>query len=208
MELFLLGLYISPYHWTVNRIMQLLWAQARLQSSGSGSYALGRQWRSEGQTRSSSLAVVAALGPSQQSPDLNLAAVGLRTAGSAAGGLEGPDPILWTAFPVTYFTEVQSGSGVAQLLHWRGLFVDSRSCEGQGNLSVTDIAWASLNGISRWGCKTLTVHSKNVSFCCRQKWDCGLGLRTDVGMEMPPRGKLIALDQDKWYSFRFTTVLV
>jgi splicing factor U2AF subunit len=51
--------------------------------------------------------LAAALGPSQPSPHLNLAAVGLTPGhGSAVGGAEGPDRIFVGGLPY-YFTEAQ-----------------------------------------------------------------------------------------------------
>ncbi|XP_022992206.1 splicing factor U2af large subunit B-like isoform X6 [Cucurbita maxima] len=110
--------------------------------------------------------LAATLGPSQPSPNLNLAAVGL-TPGSA-GGLEGPDRIFVGGLPY-YFTEAQ----VRELLEFFGplrgfdLVKDRETGNSKGyafcvyqDLSVTDIACAALNGI-KMGDKTLTVRRAN-----------------------------------------------
>lgn len=110
--------------------------------------------------------LAATLGPSQPSPNLNLAAVGL-TPGSA-GGLEGPDRIFVGGLPY-YFTEAQ----VRELLESFGalkgfdLVKDRETGNSKGyafcvyqDLSVTDIACAALNGI-KMGDKTLTVRRAN-----------------------------------------------
>jgi len=110
--------------------------------------------------------LAAALGPSQPSPNLNLAAVGL-TAGST-GGLEGPDRIFVGGLPY-YFTEAQ----VRELLESFGplcgfdLVKDRETGNSKGyafcvyqDLNVTDIACAALNGI-KMGDKILTVKRAN-----------------------------------------------
>uniref|UniRef100_A0ACD5XYZ5 Uncharacterized protein n=1 Tax=Avena sativa TaxID=4498 RepID=A0ACD5XYZ5_AVESA len=107
----------------------------------------------------------AMLGPSQPSPNLNLAAVGL-TPGS--GGLEGPDRIFVGGLPY-YFTEEQ----VRELLETFGLLrgfdivKDKETGNSKGyafciyqDVSVTDIACAALNGI-KLGERTLTVRRAN-----------------------------------------------
>uniref|UniRef100_A0A1J3INS3 Splicing factor U2af large subunit n=1 Tax=Noccaea caerulescens TaxID=107243 RepID=A0A1J3INS3_NOCCA len=110
--------------------------------------------------------LAATLGPSQPSPHLNLAAVGLTP--GASGGLEGPDRIFVGGLPY-YFTEGQ----VRELLESFGalkgfdLVKDRETGNSKGyafcvyqDLSVTDIACAALNGI-KMGDKTLTVRRAN-----------------------------------------------
>ncbi|KAL0698462.1 hypothetical protein Bca4012_054584 [Brassica carinata] len=106
--------------------------------------------------------LAASLGPSQPSPHLNLAAVGLTP--GASGGLEGPDRIFVGGLPY-YFTEAQ----VRELLESFGalkgfdLVKDRETGNSKGyafcvyqETAVTDIACAALNGI-KMGDKTLTV---------------------------------------------------
>ena len=110
--------------------------------------------------------LAAALGPSQPSPNLNLAAVGL-TAGST-GGLEGPDRIFVGGLPY-YFTEAQVRELLESFGPLRGfdLVKDRETGNSKGyafcvyqDLTVTDIACAALNGI-KMGDKTLTVRRAN-----------------------------------------------
>ncbi|PRQ47652.1 putative U2 snRNP auxilliary factor, large subunit, splicing factor [Rosa chinensis] len=110
--------------------------------------------------------LAATLGPSQPSPNLNLANVGL-TPGSA-GGLEGPDRIFVGGLPY-YFTEVQIKELLESFGPLRGfdLVKDRETGNSKGyafcvyqDLSVTDIACAALNGI-KMGDKTLTVRRAN-----------------------------------------------
>ncbi|XP_022929822.1 splicing factor U2af large subunit A-like isoform X2 [Cucurbita moschata] len=110
--------------------------------------------------------LAATLGPSQPSPNLNLAAVGL-TPGSA-GGLEGPDRIFVGGLPY-YFTEAQVRELLESFGPLRGfdLVKDRETGNSKGyafcvyqDLSVTDIACAALNGI-KMGDKTLTVRRAN-----------------------------------------------
>jgi splicing factor U2AF subunit len=110
--------------------------------------------------------LAAALGPSQPSPNLNLAAVGL-TPGSA-GGLEGPDRIFVGGLPY-YFTEAQVRELLESFGPLRGfdLVKDRETGNSKGyafcvyqDLNVTDIACAALNGI-KMGDKTLTVRRAN-----------------------------------------------
>ncbi|KAL6908180.1 hypothetical protein ACP4OV_002350 [Aristida adscensionis] len=110
--------------------------------------------------------LAAALGPSQPSPNLNLAAVGL-TPGSA-GGLEGPDRIFVGGLPY-YFTEAQVRELLESFGPLRGfdLVKDRETGNSKGyafcvyqDLHVTDIACAALNGI-KMGDKTLTVRRAN-----------------------------------------------
>ncbi|GLT79993.1 hypothetical protein SLA2020_514560 [Shorea laevis] len=106
--------------------------------------------------------LAATLGPSQPSPTLNLAAVGL-TPGSALG-LESPDRIFVGGLPY-YFTEVQIRELLESFGPLRGfdLVKDRETGNSKGyafcvyqDPSVTDIACAALNGI-KMGDKTLTV---------------------------------------------------
>ncbi|XWS29316.1 hypothetical protein CRYUN_Cryun24cG0018600 [Craigia yunnanensis] len=111
--------------------------------------------------------LAATLGPSQPSPNLNLAAVGLSP--GSAGVLEGPDRIFVGGLPY-YFTEVQ----IRELLESFGplqgfdLVKDRETGNSKGyafcvyqDPSVTDIACAALNGI-KMGDKTLTVRRANL----------------------------------------------
>ncbi|KAG5390158.1 hypothetical protein IGI04_031699 [Brassica rapa subsp. trilocularis] len=110
--------------------------------------------------------LAASLGPSQPSPHLNLAAVGLTP--GASGGLEGPDRIFVGGLPY-YFTEAQ----VRELLESFGalkgfdLVKDRETGNSKGyafcvyqDVAVTDIACVALNGI-KMGDKTLTVRRAN-----------------------------------------------
>ncbi|CAN8328114.1 unnamed protein product [Cochlearia groenlandica] len=110
--------------------------------------------------------LAATLGPSQPSPNLNLAAVGLTP--GASGVLEGPDRIFVGGLPY-YFTDAQ----VRELLESFGalkgfdLVKDRETGNSKGyafcvyqDISVTDIACAALNGI-KMGDKTLTVRRAN-----------------------------------------------
>ncbi|XP_074302715.1 splicing factor U2af large subunit B-like isoform X2 [Silene latifolia] len=110
--------------------------------------------------------LAAALGPSQPSPNLDLAAVGL-TPGSA-GGLEGPDRIFVGGVPY-YFTEVQVRELLESFGPLRGfdLVKDRETGNSKGyafcvyqDISVTDIVCQALNGI-KMGDKTLTVRRAN-----------------------------------------------
>ncbi|XP_022775290.1 splicing factor U2af large subunit B-like isoform X2 [Durio zibethinus] len=110
--------------------------------------------------------LAATLGPSQPSPNLNLAAVGLSP--GSAGGLEGPDRIFVGGLPY-YFTEVQIRELLESFGPLRGfdLVKDRETGNSKGyafcvyqDLSVTDIACAALNGI-KMGDKTLTVRRAN-----------------------------------------------
>ncbi|XWS75183.1 hypothetical protein CRYUN_Cryun01aG0063400 [Craigia yunnanensis] len=105
--------------------------------------------------------LAAALGPSQPNPNLNLAAVGLSP--GSAGGLEGPDRIFVGGLPY-YFTEAQIRALLESFGSLRGfdLVKDRETGNSKGyafcvyqDLSVTDIACATLNGI-KMGDKTLT----------------------------------------------------
>ncbi|GKU99068.1 hypothetical protein SLEP1_g11970 [Rubroshorea leprosula] len=110
--------------------------------------------------------LAATLGPSQPSPNLNLAAVGL-TPGSAIG-LESPDRIFVGGLPY-YFTESQIRELLESFGPLRGfdLVKDRETGNSKGyafcvyqDPSVTDIACAALNGI-KMGDKTLTVKRAN-----------------------------------------------
>ncbi|XP_057517690.1 splicing factor U2af large subunit A-like isoform X2 [Amaranthus tricolor] len=110
--------------------------------------------------------LAATLGPSQPSPNLNLAAVGL-TPGSA-GGLEGPDRIFVGGLPY-YLTEAQIRELLESFGPLRGfdLVKDRETGNSKGyafcvynDPSVTDVACAALNGI-KMGDKTLTVRRAN-----------------------------------------------
>ena len=106
--------------------------------------------------------LAAALGPSQPSPNLNLAAVGL-TPGSAEG-LKGPDRICVSGLP-KYLTEAQVRELLESFGPLRGfdLVKDWGTGDSMGhaycvyqNSSVTDIACASLNGMRLYD-HTITV---------------------------------------------------
>ncbi|CAA7035789.1 unnamed protein product [Microthlaspi erraticum] len=110
--------------------------------------------------------LAATLGPSQPSPHLNLAAVGLTPGASA--GLEGPDRIFVGGLPY-YFTEGQVRELLESFGQLKGfdLVKDRETGNSKGyafcvyqDLSVTDIACAALNGI-KMGDKTLTVRRAN-----------------------------------------------
>nr|XP_043616449.1 splicing factor U2af large subunit B-like [Erigeron canadensis]XP_043616450.1 splicing factor U2af large subunit B-like [Erigeron canadensis]XP_043616452.1 splicing factor U2af large subunit B-like [Erigeron canadensis] len=110
--------------------------------------------------------LAATLGPSQPSPNLNLAAVGL-TPGSA-GGLEGPDRIFVGGIP-NYITKTQMQELLESFGPLRGFEIvkDRETGYSKGyafcvykDISVTDIACAYLNGI-KMGNKTLTVRRAN-----------------------------------------------
>ncbi|GLJ06857.1 hypothetical protein SUGI_0050370 [Cryptomeria japonica] len=106
--------------------------------------------------------LAAALGPSQPSPHLNLAAVGL-TPGTI-GGAEGPDRIFVGGLPY-YFTEPQIRELLESFGPLRGfdLVKDKDTGNSKGyafcvyqDPAMTDIACAALNGL-KMGDKTLTV---------------------------------------------------
>ncbi|KAK6945269.1 RNA recognition motif domain, partial [Dillenia turbinata] len=102
------------------------------------------------------------LGPSQPNPNLNLAAVGLTPA--STGGLEDPDLIFVSGFPY-YFTEAQIRELLESFGPLRGFDLVKDNPAGYAfcfyqDLSVTDIAWAALNGI-KMGDRTLTVRRAN-----------------------------------------------
>ncbi|CAM6113217.1 unnamed protein product [Calypogeia fissa] len=113
--------------------------------------------------------MAATLGPSQPSPHLNLAAVGL-TPGSAAGGADGPDRIFVGGLPY-YLTEVQIKELLESFGPLRGFDLvkdrDTGNSKGYGfcvyqDPSVTDVACAALNGL-KMGDKTLTVRRATAS---------------------------------------------
>eukprot|EP00268_Persea_americana_P005537 TRINITY_DN11876_c0_g1_i1.p1 TRINITY_DN11876_c0_g1~~TRINITY_DN11876_c0_g1_i1.p1 ORF type:complete len:558 (-),score=113.80 TRINITY_DN11876_c0_g1_i1:252-1925(-) len=106
--------------------------------------------------------LAAALGPSQPSPHLNLAAVGLTP--GAIGGAEGPDRIFVGGLPY-YFTDTQIRELLESFGPLRGFDLvkdrDTGNSKGYGfcvyqDPAVTDIACAALNGL-KMGDKTLTV---------------------------------------------------
>ncbi|KAL3681412.1 hypothetical protein R1sor_024368 [Riccia sorocarpa] len=113
--------------------------------------------------------MAATLGPSQPSPHLNLAAVGL-TPGSAAGGADGPDRIFVGGLPY-YLTEVQIKELLESFGPLRGFDLvkdrDTGNSKGYGfcvyqEPTVTDVACAALNGL-KMGDKTLTVRRATAS---------------------------------------------
>ncbi|KAL6220280.1 hypothetical protein ACLB2K_008036 [Fragaria x ananassa] len=111
--------------------------------------------------------MAAKLGPSQPSPNLNLANVGLIPSSTSTGGFEVPDCILFASGLPYFITEAQ----IKELLESFGplrcfqLVKDSEKSEGFAfcvyqNVSVTNIACEALNGI-RMGDMTLTVRRAN-----------------------------------------------
>ncbi|XP_020525056.1 splicing factor U2af large subunit B isoform X7 [Amborella trichopoda] len=112
--------------------------------------------------------LAAALGPSQPSPHLTLAAVGLIP--GAIGGAEGPDRIFVGGLPY-YFTEAQIRELLESFGPLRGFDLvkdrDTGNSKGYGfcvyqDPAVTDIACAALNGL-KMGDKTLTVRRATAS---------------------------------------------
>lgn len=112
--------------------------------------------------------LAAALGPSQPSPHLNLAAAGL--APGAIGGTEGPDRIFVGGVPY-YFTEEQIRELLESFGPLRGFDLvkdrDTGNSKGYGfcvyqDPAVTDHACAALNGL-KMGDKTLTVRRATIS---------------------------------------------
>lgn len=112
--------------------------------------------------------LAAALGPSQASPHLNLAAVGLTP--GAIGGAEGPDRVFVGGLPY-YFTEVQIRELLESFGPLRGFDLvkdrDTGNSKGYGfciyqDPAVTDVACAALNGL-KMGDKTLTVRRATAS---------------------------------------------
>ncbi|KAJ7968539.1 U2 snRNP auxiliary factor large subunit [Quillaja saponaria] len=113
-------------------------------------------------------ALAAALGPSQPSPHLNLAAVGL--AAGAIVGTEGPDRVFVGGLPY-YFTEPQIRELLQAFGPLRGFDLvrdkDTGNSKGYGfcvyqDPAVTDMACAALNGL-KMGDKTLTVRRATAS---------------------------------------------
>ncbi|KAL6222724.1 hypothetical protein ACLB2K_006115 [Fragaria x ananassa] len=113
--------------------------------------------------------MAATLGPSQPSPNLNLANVGLIPSSTSTGGLEVPDCILFASGLPYFITEAQ----IKELLESFGslrcfqLVKDSEKSEGFAfcvyqNVSVTNKACEALNGI-RMGDMTITVRRANQS---------------------------------------------
>lgn len=112
--------------------------------------------------------MAAALGPSQPSPHLNLAAVGLTP--GATGGADGPDRVFVGGLPY-YFTESQIKELLEAFGPLRGFDLvkdrDTGNSKGYGfcvyqDPAVTDIACAALNGL-KMGDKTLTVRRATAS---------------------------------------------
>eukprot|EP01018_Ginkgo_biloba_P026379 Gb_16437 [translate_table: standard] len=112
--------------------------------------------------------MAAALGPSQPSPHLNLAAVGLTP--GATGGADGPDRVFVGGLPY-YFTEAQIKELLESFGPLRGFDLvkdrDTGNSKGYGfcvyqDPAVTDIACAALNGL-KMGDKTLTVRRATAS---------------------------------------------
>ncbi|XP_011013810.1 PREDICTED: splicing factor U2af large subunit A-like isoform X2 [Populus euphratica] len=106
--------------------------------------------------------LAATLGPSQPSPLLNLAAVGLVP--GTISGAEGPDRVFVGGLPY-YFTESQIRELLESFGPLRGFDLvkdrDTGNTKGYGfcvyqDPAVTDIACAALNGL-KMGDKTLTV---------------------------------------------------
>ncbi|XP_057823616.2 splicing factor U2af large subunit B isoform X2 [Cryptomeria japonica] len=112
--------------------------------------------------------LAAALGPSQPSPHLNLAAVGLTP--GAAGVADGPDRVFVGGLPY-YLTETQIRELLESFGPLRGFDLvkdrDTGNSKGYGfcvyqDPAVTDIACAALNGL-KMGDKTLTVRRATAS---------------------------------------------
>lgn len=112
--------------------------------------------------------VAATLGPSQPSPHLNLAAVGLTP--GALGGADGPDRVFVGGLPY-YLTEVQIKELLESFGPLRGfdLVKDQETGNSKGygfcvyqDSAVTDVACAALNGL-KMGDKTLTVRRATAS---------------------------------------------
>ncbi|KAJ7298801.1 hypothetical protein O6H91_03G080700 [Diphasiastrum complanatum] len=113
--------------------------------------------------------MAATLGPSQPSPHLNLAAVGL-TPGCAAAGADGPDRVFVGGLPY-YLTEAQIKELLESFGQLRGFDLvkdrDTGNSKGYGfcvyhDPAVTDVACAALNGL-KMGDKTLTVRRATAS---------------------------------------------
>ncbi|GMH05437.1 hypothetical protein Nepgr_007277 [Nepenthes gracilis] len=113
-------------------------------------------------------ALAAALGPSQPSPHLNLAAIGLMP--GAIAGAEGPDRVFVGGIPY-YFTEVQMRELLESFGPLKGFDLvkdrDTGNSKGYGfcvyqDPTITDIACEALNGL-KMGDKTLTVRRATIS---------------------------------------------
>ncbi|CAK9258354.1 unnamed protein product [Sphagnum jensenii] len=112
--------------------------------------------------------MAATLGPSQPSPHLNLAAVGLTP--GAAGGADGPDRVFVGGLPY-YLAEVQIKELLESFGPLRGFDLvkdrDTGNSKGYGfcvyqDPAVTDVAIAALNGL-KMGDKTLSVRRASAS---------------------------------------------
>eukprot|EP00475_Leptophrys_vorax_P019290 TRINITY_DN26349_c0_g1_i1.p1 TRINITY_DN26349_c0_g1~~TRINITY_DN26349_c0_g1_i1.p1 ORF type:complete len:426 (-),score=27.41 TRINITY_DN26349_c0_g1_i1:193-1311(-) len=112
--------------------------------------------------------MAAALGPTQPSPKLNLAAVGLTP--GATGGADGPDRIFVGGLPY-YLTEDQIRELLSSFGPLRAFDLvkdrDTGNSKGYGfcvyqDPAVTDIACMALNGM-KMGDKTLTVRRATAS---------------------------------------------
>ncbi|MCO5558260.1 hypothetical protein L7F22_011839 [Adiantum nelumboides] len=119
--------------------------------------------------------LAATLGPSQPSPHLNLAAIGL-TPGRIVGGADGPDKVFVGGLPY-YLTEVQIKELLESFGPLRGfdLVKDRETGNSKGyafcvyqDPAVTDVACAALNGL-KMGDKTLTVRRATAG--CQAKPD-------------------------------------
>ncbi|GAB4831209.1 hypothetical protein Ancab_005219 [Ancistrocladus abbreviatus] len=113
-------------------------------------------------------ALAAALGPSQPSPHLNLAAIGFMP--GTIAGTEGPDRVFVGGIPY-YFTEAQMKELLQSFGPLKGFDLvkdrDTGNSKGYGfcvyqDPSVTDVACEALNGL-KMGDKTLTVRRAAVS---------------------------------------------
>eukprot|EP00249_Psilotum_nudum_P023095 c28745_g1_i4 orf=1259-2452(+) len=112
--------------------------------------------------------LAATLGPSQPSPHLNLAAVGLIP--GAVGGADGPDRVFVGGLPY-YLTEAQIKELLESFGALRGFDLvkdrETGNSKGYGfcvyhDPAVTDVACAALNGL-KMGDKTLTVRRATAS---------------------------------------------
>ncbi|CAN1225060.1 Splicing factor U2af large subunit B [Linum perenne] len=154
--------------------------------------------------------LAAALGPSQPSSNLNLAAVGLSPGSS--GALEGPDRVFVGGLPY-YFTEPQIRELLESFGSLRGfdLVRDRETGNSKGyafcvyqDVAVTDVACAALNGI-KMGDKTLTVRRANQngtqprpeqeSVLLHAQQQIAIQVRLLRFMLQPPTTKVVCLTQ-------------